>query len=236
MAKSCVLITRPSSSGGLLCNECRKFDLEALHHPIIEIEPINRAFDLTADVFAITSQNAVTDSIISQLDKQAQVFAVGPQTAQALRKAGYTKVKTASGNGTALLAELKQLPKAKKVVHLCGDQLRVDVAVELAKLGYDAKSVKVYNTKTNPNLPEYMVNKLIAQQVQLLPIFSPRTAEMLLDCFEKQQINTDNITAICISEAVADIIKNKSWKNIVVSSRITAEYLSNYADQELHND
>lgn len=228
---SSVLITRPSNVAATLCGECRKLGMTVLHHPALEIVPLRKPLQLTSsDAYAITSQNALTPAVLDNLPQDAKLFAVGDVTAATLRTLGYANVIAAAGNGAALLELLTELPLSQKVVHLCGDELRVDIASELRKLGYNANAQQVYKTTVNSKLPQHILTALADQEIRLMPLFSPRTAKVMLRCLSDIPINA--ITAVCISQAVADVIKNKNWQNVIIQPKITAEYLWNCINGE----
>jgi uroporphyrinogen-III synthase len=226
MAKSYILITRPTIVAKELCDNCRSLGLEVLHHPIIEIIPSYESIHLPDNAVAVfTSQNAVTTEIIKALAKDTQIFAVGDQTTSVLNQAGFENIIAASGNGIDLLEKLKKLPKNKSIIHFCGDILKVNIAVELTKLGYNAKALEVYQTKINTNFPDYITNALNQQFIDVLPVFSPRSAELLIEYFSVFSIKTESIIVICISQAVANVLANKHWKNIIIQPKITAELI-----------
>ena len=125
-------------------------------------------------------------------------FCVGDRTALAASAAGFTPL-SAQGDAEALLALI--LSKAgRPLIHLRGREARGDLAKRLSAHGIETDEAVVYAQEEQPLTAE-AVALLQGQAPVLAPVFSPRTAEILLAECRRIGVAAP-LTLACLSPAV----------------------------------
>ena len=103
-------------------------------------------------------------------------FCVGDRTAWVARQMGFATV-SAKGDAAALVDLILSQPKSP-LLHLCGREVRGDLAGPLSSHGIEVQDLMVYAQEEQP-LSEEAAALLRHTQPVLMPIFSPRTARLL---------------------------------------------------------
>lgn len=176
-----LLLTRPRAQAERFAAQCRaRFgaDLRIVISPILEIALRPVTLPLSADtVLIFSSQNAVR--AYSQVAEGAgrKAYCVGDRTAAAAQAAGFDAV-SAGGAAEALIALIEAEAPSAPMAYLHGDTIRVDVAKALQIKGFPVNAQAVY-AQTPLSLSEAAANVLEGPNPVLLPIFSPRSAELL---------------------------------------------------------
>ncbi|MEY2926893.1 MAG: hypothetical protein RL367_1370, partial [Pseudomonadota bacterium] len=116
-----VLILRPEPGNARTLAAARAMGLDARAVPLFRVEPV--AWDAPEPgrykALLLTSANAVRHAGPALGRYRAlPVLAVGPETAQAARQAGFGEVIVGSGNAAELLAGAKG-----PLLHLCGEDV-----------------------------------------------------------------------------------------------------------------
>jgi uroporphyrinogen-III synthase len=153
-----------------------------------------------------TSQNAVR--ICAQKTKQrGAAICVGARVAQSAKDVGFDVVRTYQ---TA--TELRKHDMPAKGTYLRAE----DVSVELNKAA-DLDEFIIYRQSPLPMTPEAVAG---IQAGGVVPVYSEYAAERLLNCAGGQ---TQNATAICISERVAQCLHRSNFAQILTARAPTSE-------------
>ncbi len=155
-----LLILRPRAQGEDTLRQVEARGHSGLVMPMVEIAPLVSAIPELAglrDVGAllITSTNGlrIFEVGVGRF-ATVPVYCVGQATAERAEALGFRTVLSAHGDGEALLALVRaQAPKGQ-LVHVSGDEVRVDLAERLTALGYSARRIVAYATIPRPHLPE----------------------------------------------------------------------------------
>lgn len=127
-------------------------------------------------------------------------YCVGDRTAQVAREAGF-RVQSAQGDAEALLALiLREKPQA--LIHLRGREARGDLAQRLSAAGVFTQERVVYAQDTQP-LSDEAVAVLSGKAPVLVPLFSPRSAEILGAAWQGLATHAP-LVVVAISQAVAE--------------------------------
>ncbi len=126
-------------------------------------------------------------------------YCVGDRTAQVARDAGF-RVLSAQGDAEALL-KLILRENAQDLIHLRGREARGDLAQRLSAAGVVTQERIVYAQESQP-LTEEAAALLTGNESVLVPLFSPRSAEILGAEWHRLAA-TAPLTVIAISAAVA---------------------------------
>jgi uroporphyrinogen-III synthase len=134
------------------------------------------------------------------------VFAVGSATARALRAAGCEPAGTASGDGHALAALMRQtLPEAGIVLHPCGRDVREGLEADLMAGGFDYRPLVVYEAVPAAALSAEAARALRDGQLGAGLFFSPRSAMVWAGLVRAAGLapSVRSMVAACLSAAVA---------------------------------
>ena len=127
-------------------------------------------------------------------------YCVGDRTAQVAREAGF-RVQSAQGDAEALLALiLREKPQA--LIHLRGREARGDLAQRLSAAGVFTQERVVYAQDAQP-LSDEAVAVLSGKAPVLVPLFSPRSAEILGAAWQGLTTHAP-LVVVAISQAVAE--------------------------------
>ena len=159
------------------------------------------------------------------LNKKTPMFCVGDATARLFKKAGFSNVRSASGNSEDLLRIVKQScnPVSGPVLYLAGQNTRGSIEKELSQSGYIMEKRIVYRAEAATCLTDAAQQALRYGEVVGIFIFSPRSAMILNELIRKfsLQDSLKPVTAFCLSETVAKQASNAVWKKILVSEKPT---------------
>lgn len=174
-----VLLTRPQAQGDRFAA-----DLVARFGDRIAIttSPLIAPAFLTPDIpprpytaLIFTSETAVTSARVPNLPSRA--YCVGDRTAAAATAAGFA-AQSAQGDAAALIALIRSSAEVGPLLHLRGADTRGDIAATLTAAGIPTDQAITYDQRPQPLTPEAK-SLLDGQTPVLLPLFSPRTAELL---------------------------------------------------------
>jgi uroporphyrinogen-III synthase len=150
------------------------------------------------------------------------VLAVGDATAAAARKAGYKTVYSAKGNSInvseLIKAETPEL-ELKRVLHPCSDDTAGDIGAAVAAMGVEVVRLPVYKAEFLNSLPEDVTAALRRGAIDVVTVFSARTAENFVRLMLKQDLRgvSARLEAVCISENVATTLKELPWRVVHIA-------------------
>ncbi|MAT88894.1 MAG: hypothetical protein CL532_10190 [Aestuariivita sp.] len=196
-----ILLTRPQSGSERFCAILRNHipEAEILISPLIDIEYIcepPRLSDYGGLVF--TSFHGVGLFKNHNVPKNMPCFAVGPRTAEAASDAGFL-VKASDGDAAALVKMILSYPYLGKLLHVRGEHSRGDVAKILSENGRLCESIVVYKQTAKP-LSSHVIQYITERKPLILPLFSPRTAILLLE----QIIPAPGSHIVAMSKSIAE--------------------------------
>jgi uroporphyrinogen-III synthase len=141
-----ILVTRSEPGASETADRLRQRGHDPIVEPVFAVEAI--AATLPAyDAIAFTSANGARVFATLTPDRSQPVFAVGARTADAAREVGFTNVRSADGDVTALGDMLfNDLPANARLLHAGNAETRGDLAGRLAAAGRDATFLPVYRS------------------------------------------------------------------------------------------
>jgi len=172
-----ILLTRPMRQSqefaALLPDTAR-----VIISPVLEIRLIEFSVEIEAyDPLIFASQNAVYAASLCMEMAGKRAVTVGERTAAAARKFGMSAT-AADGNAQSLIAAVVQANPRGKALFIHGRYSRGNVASKLTLLGIDTDSIVAYDQ--NPvALSRDATGVLCSKQPVVLPLFSPRSADIL---------------------------------------------------------
>ena len=198
-----VLLTRPAAQSDSFAQslQARVVGLRVVVSPLMAT--VFHAVTLPKEPLQgviLTSQTGaeVAGRLRTQLPDLA--YCVGDRTAQVAREAGF-RVQSAQGDAEALLALiLREKPQA--LIHLRGREARGDLAQRLSAAGVFTQERVVYAQDAQP-LSDDAVAVLSGKAPVLVPLFSPRSAEILGAAWQGLATHAP-LVVVAISQAVAE--------------------------------
>lgn len=195
--------------------------------PLLTIAPSPQLDRSLTDVQAIlfTSANGVR-AFGPPAHSGARALTVGAATASAAREIGFDDIVSADGDSHALaaLARATLSPAAGKILHISGAHIAGDLAAELASAGFNAERRIAYEAVAAGVLPDALRRRLADDPPDLDRVLfhSARAAEVFV---RLARAAAPKLTAICISETVAQTARTAAWKRVVVAEKAREDAL-----------
>jgi uroporphyrinogen-III synthase len=205
-----VLLTRPLEDAVPFAQMLAARGHDAVIAPLLEIRFADGAEISLDDVQAIlaTSANGVRATARRTARRDVPVFAVGPQTAEEARRAGFATVRNAEGDGAALARATVQWasPQNGALLHAAGGEAPKFLAGELEKSGFTIRREILYQAVAANALPDAALSALKNDTLDAVMHFSPRSARLFCELTAEAGLVQDckKIRALCISKATAD--------------------------------
>lgn len=219
-----LLVTRPEEGGERSVAVLRARGHEVLLAPLLRIEAIADA-DLGAPPWAailLSSANAAraiaSHPRIGELTA-LPALAVGLNTAEAARAAGFTDVQSADGDAQDLIrvAATRFAGSRAPLLYLAGEERARDLAGDLA--GLVVRTVVVYRAVKIANLPPALQTALASDRLDGVLHYSLRTAEAYVACTRSAGLLDKALAPIhyCLSPRVAGALADAP--NIRIAAR-----------------
>lgn len=220
-----LLITRPKEDARPLADLLRARGYAVSIEPMLRIEPVSGPpLDLSGvQAFLFTSANGVRACATRTHDRALPAFAVGDATARTAARAGFGTVHSASGNVDDLAALVARTcdPEGGALLHAAGSAVAGDLAGDLGRRGFTVHRQVLYAAHPATALSESTVRAVYAGTIDAALFFSPRTAGSFARLAQQAGIEERlaAVTALCLSEAVAQAARTVPWRDIRVAGR-----------------
>jgi uroporphyrinogen-III synthase len=170
-----------------------------------------------------TSANGVR-AVAGRTDRRdLPVFAVGNATANTAGAYGFTDVRSADGDVTALarLVAAQCRPQDGRLFHAAGTAVAGDLSGQLEAQGFTVERQVLYAAATADRLSPETVAALYAGTIDAVLFFSPRTAQTFVRLVQQAGLadRLDAVAALCLSGAVAATVRTVPWRAIRVADR-----------------
>lgn len=207
-----VAITRAQPQAERTAELVRARGAEAIVAPLLTIVPCGYNTSTEgAQAIIFTSSNGVRAFPDARGARDRIVLAVGDATAEAAREAGFNDVRSADGDVRSLAALAKTAldPAKGKLIHIAGDHVAGDLGSELRAAGFSVERRLAYASVAAFALPD-----ALTQPLDIVLFQSVRAAETFVALGAP---NAAQLTAGCLSAAIADAAGKSSWKRIVTA-------------------
>src|SRR5438477_8010376 len=202
-----VLVTRSEPDAARTASSLRAAGHDVVVDSLLAIEPL--AFDVPPGEFAAvaaTSANGLrAAAAIPAMAKfkSLPLFALGGQTANAARLAGFVHIEIAGGDAQALGELLaRRLSAGARVLYLAGEKRARDLAAITAAAEIAIETRIVYRARAAEQFRQSTAQKLRARELDAVLHFSPRSAETFLALARKAGLESTlpSIRHLCLSD------------------------------------
>jgi uroporphyrinogen-III synthase len=172
------------------------------------------------DVQAIlaTSANGVRALARRTARRDIPVFAVGPQTAEEARQAGFAAVRQSDGDALALADAATGWAKPGAVLlHVCGKEAPGTLADTLAARGFAVRRAVLYGMEAATALPIETRAALRAGLFDAVMFFSPKSAALFLELTGGLPLGS--LIAFCISPNTARMLPDGTFAHVQVAAK-----------------
>ncbi len=220
-----ILVTRPQEDAAHFAELLR----DRGHEPVCASLLTVRFFDgpeldfENVSAVLATSANGVRAFVRRTRLRDLKILAVGPQTADAARKGGFTDVECADGDAAtlaqAVLGWVK--PEDGVLLHACSADNEGQMKALLVEEGYTVDVVVLYEVIAVHKLPTVAREALVHNTLDVAVVFSARSAMALRDCIERAHLQDacKNVAAVCISKAAAEGLQPLTFRNVSIAAR-----------------
>ena len=218
-----LIITRPREDAEPLAAELAALGVESLIAPLLSIEVSETETpDITGvQALLLTSANGVRVFARFSTERKLAIYAVGDASARAAREAGFENIESAAGDVETLAALVREKLDFRDgaLLHVAGSRVAGDLAGILGRSGFDYRRVQLYHAIKAPDLPPQCLSAIKDTQVDGVVLYSPRTAQAFVDLLTKAGLDdcTGQLSAFCLSDAVAAKIAARDWARVVVA-------------------
>lgn len=218
------LLTRPAGRAEPMLSQLRSLGIAALNEPLLGMTPIagsERRLD-QADLLCVTSPfGASMLSRMTTVPRSLKVFAVGPATAEVLKRSGFADVEVGDGTGTGMVSRLMERSPCHsgKIVHVGGEHIAHDIASALVAAGFQAERAIVYRADKREKISSITRQMLDAGRIAAVVCMSKRTAETLTDLLRKYSLFEPMASAVgfAMSRAIADQLIEDGWTRVEIA-------------------
>jgi uroporphyrinogen-III synthase len=220
-----ILITRPQEDAAALAQTLAARGIETTVEPLIAIQPVPApAIDLeNVQAILFTSANGVRCFAAAHPRRDFKVFTVGDNSAAQARESGFGIVESAGGDVDSLakLVIERLHPRDGALLHAAGANLAGDLRGQLQAAGFVVNRVVLYDAVPVTELSPATVMNLRLGGIDAVALFSPRTGRIFAKLWRQAQNGDEaglkSVTALCLSAAVVDEIKELGWRHITTA-------------------
>lgn len=223
-----LLVTRPIEEAERTAASLRALGHEVLIAPVLQIEAVDNANLGRGPWSAVLMTSGNAARALSAHPRLGEIvrlplFAVGGQTAQAARDAGFTDVTSADGDSSDLirLVALKPGDPNARLLYLAGSDRARDLAGDLAADGLPVETIVIYRAVAATTLADHVAEALRKGAVDGVLHFSRRSTAILVDCAAAggltEQIRSP--THYCLSARAAEPLADMGAVRIRIAAR-----------------
>jgi uroporphyrinogen-III synthase len=218
-----LLVTRPRDDAESFAAFLRARGHEPIVAPIMEVQFLTGqplALDGVQAVLA-TSANGVRALSLRTGRRDLTIYAVGPQTAEAARQAGFTVVISADGDAAALVETVAREadPAKGTLLHAAGAETAGRLRQALQARGFRVETSVLYEALPVAKLPAEAEEALRNNALDGVLMFSPRSAKTFATLTGAAGLTAAcaSLIAFCISAATAEALAPLSFARVVIA-------------------
>jgi uroporphyrinogen-III synthase len=218
-----LLITRPQEDAVAIAGILRSRGHVPIVAPLMEMQ-VREGPDVELDdVQAVlaTSANGVRALSRRTPRRDVPLYAVGPQTAETARSAGFKTVNSAEGD-SAMLVEFvaaRADPAKGALLHAAGAETAGRLRQALQAKGFTVETTVLYDAVPVAALPEKALAALQDRTLGGVLLFSPRSAKTFATLTTEAKLGAacETLDAYCISAATAAALTPLTFARVSVA-------------------
>ena len=220
-----VLLTRPHFDSLELAATLRTHGIATTVEPLLKIQYINGpALDMSGvKALLVTSANGLRAFVNRSDERSVPIYAVGDATAHEAAIAGFKLVSSAAGTVSDLanLVIESVKPGEGSLLHPAGTIVAGDLAGRLTRHGHVYRREVLYSAEATSVLSVELRNDMASGAIDGVLLYSPRTAGIFVQLVEEAGLHASlrQMTAFCLSPAVAEVIAAITWGRIIIAAQ-----------------
>lgn len=220
-----VLVTRPQHDALETAALLKTRGHDALIAPLLSVTCRDGpALDLSGvQAILATSANGIRALARRTGRRDLPIYAVGPQTAQTAREAGFHHVKNADGDAKTLAKAVPGWIVAGEgiLLHASGSEGDGALAKELSAAGFRIRTENLYDVAAMEALPAIARDALSNAGLDAVLLYSPRSARVFCDLVVRAGLEgaATRLIGVCISRAAAVHLAALKMHDIRVAER-----------------
>lgn len=224
-----VLVTRPNPDAAATAQALRALGHEPVLAPLLTVR-FEDGPDLALDgidAILATSANGVRAVERRSKRRDIPVFAVGPQSADAARAAGFLRVESADGDALALAQAIPHWLAVGTLFHAAGANSSGLLAEVLVAKGYRVESPTLYDVVPVSALSAPVAAALASCRLDAVLFYSPMSARIFSACVIKAALAPAcaELLAVAISEATAKALAPLAFRQVRIAAKPNGEAL-----------
>lgn len=214
--KPLVLITRPLKEAESLAVELSALGCDTHIEPLLSIEMLPVTWPDPSGFDGVVATSARGLSAVPENWLSKPLLTVGDHTAEQGRQAGFTDVRSASGNAVELERIIGEQKGLRCLLHPCGmnGQALDAPGVEIVRL-------PVYRADTADILSGQLLRLLNTGSLAAVLFYSPRTGRVFAELIEKHGCthSVKSTKALCLSAPVVQSVHHLPWQDVRQADR-----------------
>lgn len=218
-----LLITRPQEDAVAIAELLRARGHVPIVAPLMAVQ-VREGSELALEgvqALLATSANGVRAASQRTARRNLPVYAVGPQTAEAARAAGFKHVFSAEGDANALVEFVAERADPRKggLLHAAGAETAGRIGQALQAKGFAVESVVLYDAVPVTTLPENALRTLQDGTLNGVLLFSPRSGKTFATLVTAAEVAgaCEKLEAYCISPATAASLSPLTFARVAVA-------------------
>ena len=218
-----LLITRPREDADTFAVLLRARGHAPVVAPVMEVRLHDGPALALTSVQAVlaTSANGIRALARRTERRTVAVYAVGPQTAEAAKSAGFKTVNNAEGDSTALVEFVAERadPAKGSLLHAAGAETAGRLRQALQAKGFTVETEVLYDAVPVSAMPDNAKQALKEGALDGVLLFSPRSAKTFatLTAEAELQHSCAALQAFCISAATAAALAPLTFARVAVA-------------------
>ena len=203
-----LILTRPLEQAKRFAKQA-SLGLEVVYAPLLQIEMLGVGNINDYDSVIVTSENGA-QSLKGANWGGETVYCVGPRTSKSIAELGVVTTEF-GGDAASLIDGLIEANPKGRLLHLRGRHGRGDISKTLREAGVDCDERIAYEQHAL-KFPPDLAKQLAEGAVDLLPLFSPRSAKL----FVASCPSAPSAGVVCLSDAVAAELPKNAFGSIEI--------------------
>jgi len=234
-----VLVTRASDDAQRTARELARRGHEAIVAPLSEIRIIENPQPDLADVQAIlaTSSNGIRAFASRCARRDIPLFAVGDNSAETARSAGFGHVTSANGDSSALAATVCKClsPAEGALLHVTGRRSSKGLHVQVANAGFSCRVWELYDAVPTGVLPDHVLADFGRGTIDAVLVLSPGSGRNLVKAFKGARLEARcaQMLACSISKEAAAALADIQFGAIRIAEKPSLDAVLALLDSEI---